>query len=29
VQLDPKLTPAHIFRLHGRTHTEEDFDYFF
>ena len=29
VQLDPKLAPAHIFRLHGRTHTEEDFDYFF
>ncbi|MFO1430240.1 MAG: alpha-1,4-glucan--maltose-1-phosphate maltosyltransferase [Candidatus Competibacteraceae bacterium] len=29
VQLDPKQMPAHIFRLHGRTHTEEDFDYFF
>lgn len=28
VELNPQQLPAHIFRLHGRTHTEEDFDYF-
>jgi starch synthase (maltosyl-transferring) len=28
VELNPQLVPAHIFRLHGRAHTEEDFDYF-
>jgi starch synthase (maltosyl-transferring) len=28
VELNPQTAPAHIFRLHGRAHTEEDFDYF-
>lgn len=28
VELNPQVMPAHIFRLHGRAHTEEDFDYF-
>jgi starch synthase (maltosyl-transferring) len=28
VELNPQTIPAHIFRLHGRAHTEEDFDYF-
>jgi len=28
VELDPRRVPAHIFRLHRRTHTERDFDYF-
>jgi starch synthase (maltosyl-transferring) len=28
VELKPQTVPAHIFRLHGRAHTEEDFDYF-
>jgi starch synthase (maltosyl-transferring) len=28
VQIDPKKVPAHIFRLHSRAHTEEDFEYF-
>ncbi len=28
VQLDPTRTPAHIFRVRRRVHTERDFDYF-
>lgn len=28
VELDPRQLPAHIFRLHRRTRTERDFDYF-
>jgi len=28
VQLDPARTPAHIFRVRRRVHTERDFDYF-
>lgn len=28
VELNSQIMPAHIFRLHGRAHTEEDFDYF-
>ncbi|MBX3671282.1 MAG: alpha-1,4-glucan--maltose-1-phosphate maltosyltransferase, partial [Rhodocyclaceae bacterium] len=28
VSLDPKLSPAHIFRLRRRVRTERDFDYF-
>ncbi|MEE4378743.1 MAG: alpha-1,4-glucan--maltose-1-phosphate maltosyltransferase [Candidatus Competibacteraceae bacterium] len=28
VELNPQLMPAHILRLHGRTRTERDFDYF-
>ena len=28
IELNPQHVPAHIFRLHGRVHTEEDFDYF-
>jgi len=28
VELNPHILPTHIFRLHRRTHTERDFDYF-
>jgi starch synthase (maltosyl-transferring) len=28
VELNPRRIPAHIFRLHRRTRTERDFDYF-
>jgi len=28
VELDPTKLPVHIFRLHSRTRTERDFDYF-
>ncbi|NJN45995.1 MAG: alpha-1,4-glucan--maltose-1-phosphate maltosyltransferase [Candidatus Competibacteraceae bacterium] len=28
VELNPQSMPAHILRLHGRTRTERDFDYF-
>jgi len=28
VELDPKVVPAHIFRLRRRVRTERDFDYF-
>ncbi len=28
VELNPQQMPAHIFRLHRRTRTERDFDYF-
>jgi starch synthase (maltosyl-transferring) len=28
VELDPKVVPAHIFRLRRRIRTERDFDYF-
>jgi starch synthase (maltosyl-transferring) len=28
VELNPQRMPAHILRLHGRTRTERDFDYF-
>ena len=28
VQLDPARTPAHVFRVRRRVHTERDFDYF-
>jgi starch synthase (maltosyl-transferring) len=28
VELDPRVIPAHIFRLHRRMRTEQDFDYF-
>jgi starch synthase (maltosyl-transferring) len=28
VELDPRRTPAHIFRLRRRVRTERDFDYF-
>jgi starch synthase (maltosyl-transferring) len=28
VELNPQIMPAHIFRLHRRTHTERDFDNF-
>jgi starch synthase (maltosyl-transferring) len=28
VELDPARTPAHIFRLRRRVHSERDFDYF-
>jgi starch synthase (maltosyl-transferring) len=28
VQLDPRSTPVHIFRLRRKVRTEHDFDYF-
>ncbi|MBI4527529.1 MAG: alpha-1,4-glucan--maltose-1-phosphate maltosyltransferase [Deltaproteobacteria bacterium] len=28
VELDPRVTPAHIFRFRRRVRTEKDFDYF-
>jgi starch synthase (maltosyl-transferring) len=28
VELDPQMTPAHIFRLRRRVHREHDFDYY-
>ena len=28
VELDPHTTPAHVFRVHRRTRTEEQFEYF-
>ena len=28
VELDPKVTPAHIFRLRRHVRTEKDFDYY-
>ncbi len=28
VEIDPQVTPAHIFRLRRRVRTERDFDYF-
>jgi len=28
VELDPQVTPAHIFRLRRRVHREHDFDYY-
>jgi starch synthase (maltosyl-transferring) len=28
VQLDPFVSPAHIFRVRRRVRTEQDFDYF-
>ena len=28
VEIDPKIVPAHIFRLRRRIRTERDFDYF-
>ena len=28
VRLDPKESPAHVFRLRRRVRTERDFDYF-
>jgi starch synthase (maltosyl-transferring) len=28
VQLDPQRSPVHVFRVRGRLHREQDFDYF-
>jgi starch synthase (maltosyl-transferring) len=28
IQLDPESSPAHVFRLRRRIHTERDFDYY-
>ena len=28
VQLDPRVMPAHIFRIRRRVRSERDFDYF-
>ena len=28
VRLDPAVSPAHVFRIRRRVHTERDFDYF-
>ncbi len=28
VQLDPRVSPAHILQVHRRIRTEQDFDYF-
>jgi starch synthase (maltosyl-transferring) len=28
IQLDPKVCPAHIFRLRRQTRSERDFEYF-
>ena len=28
VRLDPKINPAHIFRVRRKIRTERDFDYF-
>jgi starch synthase (maltosyl-transferring) len=28
VQIDPLISPAHIFRLRRKIKTERDFDYF-
>jgi starch synthase (maltosyl-transferring) len=28
VELDPRLVPAHVFRMRRRVRTERDFDYF-
>jgi starch synthase (maltosyl-transferring) len=28
VELDPRVCPAHVFRVRRRLHTERDFDYF-
>ena len=28
IELDPAVTPAHIFRVRRRVRTERDFDYF-